>query len=175
MRRRSLTRFFQPIPSMTAMMNWRAWRTWAVSSISRTASVSFKPVELNPLAATAISALPAEGMTRSHGVVRPLNRVPVWQARPGLRAQAQRAGVLSSPPSMLIPVDLPRQLSHFEARCRGSIPQTNRGSGSREGSHLPAPTDPYVNLSIHTALVVLITSRLREPIASARRGGGTVG
>jgi hypothetical protein len=29
-------------------------------------------------------------------------------------------------------------------------------SGSREEFHLPAPTDPYVNLSVHTALVILV-------------------
>jgi hypothetical protein len=54
MRRRSLIRFFQPIPSMTAMMNCLAWRTSAISSISRTASVSLEPVESKPLAATAL-------------------------------------------------------------------------------------------------------------------------
>jgi hypothetical protein len=92
---RSLTRFFQPISSMTAMMNWRAWRTSAISSISRTASVSLEPVESNPLAATAISALPAEGITRSHGAVRPLrpvNLVLVWQARPRSVAMASMSG-----------------------------------------------------------------------------------
>jgi hypothetical protein len=34
------------------------------------------------------------------------------------------------------------------------------GSGSREESHLPAPTDPYVNLSVYTALVTLVTRQL---------------
>jgi hypothetical protein len=58
-----------------------------------------------------------------------------------------------------------------EVVARGII--APHGSGSREESHLPAPTDPYVNLSIHTALVVLVTSRLREPIASARTCGDT--
>ncbi len=80
-----MTRFFQPIPSMTAMMNCRAWRTSAISSISRTASVSLDPVESNPLAATAISALSPDGITRSQAAVRllrPVNLVLVSQGRP---------------------------------------------------------------------------------------------
>lgn len=31
------------------------------------------------------------------------------------------------------------------------------GSGSREGFHLPAPTEPRVTVSRHTALAVLVT------------------
>jgi hypothetical protein len=48
-------------------------------------------------------------------------------------------------------------------------------SGGRRESHPPAPTDPYVNLSIHTALVILITRRRgrRWSRPSARRTAGT--
>src|SRR6478736_2016060 len=51
-----------------------------------------------------------------------------------------------------------------------------RWSGSRGESHPPAPTDPYVNLAVHTALVILITRR-RERLwsrSSARRTAGTL-
>ena len=51
-----------------------------------------------------------------------------------------------------------------------------KGSGSRGESHPPAPTDPYVNLSIHTALVILITRRWgrRWSRPSGRKTAGTV-
>jgi hypothetical protein len=51
-----------------------------------------------------------------------------------------------------------------------------KGSGSRGESHPPAPTDPYVNLSIHTALVILITRRRgrRWSRPSGRKTAGTV-
>src|SRR6476620_7745848 len=50
-----------------------------------------------------------------------------------------------------------------------------KGSGSRRESHPPAPTDPYVNLSIHTALVILITRRPGRRLSrpSGRRTAGT--
>jgi hypothetical protein len=55
-------------------------------------------------------------------------------------------------------------------------PQPGLKSGSRRESHPPAPTEPYVNLSIHTALVTLITRRWegRSSRPSARRSAGTV-
>ena len=48
-------------------------------------------------------------------------------------------------------------------------------SGSRRESHPPAPTDPYVNLAVHTALVTLITRRRgqRWSRPSVRRTAGT--
>ena len=51
-----------------------------------------------------------------------------------------------------------------------------KGSGSRRESHPPAPTDPYVNLSVHTALVILITRRRgrRWSRPSGRKTAGTV-
>lgn len=47
-------------------------------------------------------------------------------------------------------------------------------SGGRRGLHPPAPTEPYVNLSIHTALVTLVTRRRgrRWSRPSARRTAG---
>ena len=54
-------------------------------------------------------------------------------------------------------------------------PRTNTfQSGGRRGSHPPAPTEPYVNLSIHTALVTLITRRWgrRLSMPSAQRTAG---
>ena len=62
-------------------------------------------------------------------------------------------------------------------RTQASLPMVKgRGSGGRRGSHPPAPTEPYVNLSIHTALVTLITRRpgRRLSIPSGRRTAGTV-
>ena len=59
----------------------------------------------------------------------------------------------------------------------GAIPGLDdKRSGGRRGSHPPAPTEPYVNLSIHTALVTLITRRwgCRSSIPSGRRTAGTV-
>src|SRR5271157_5413323 len=54
------------------------------------------------------------------------------------------------------------------------VAQTQRSGGPGE-SHPRAPTDPYVNLSVHTALVILITRRLgrRWSRPSARRTAGT--
>ena len=55
----------------------------------RTASVSFDPVESKPLAATAITAAFASGITRSHAAVRPLRpakRVRSAYGRPNLSA-----------------------------------------------------------------------------------------
>jgi hypothetical protein len=49
---------------------------------------------------------------------------------------------------------------------------TSRVAGRSLTSRLPQ--NPYVNLSIHTALVTLVTSRLRGPTSSARTCGGTV-
>ena len=54
-------------------------------------------------------------------------------------------------------------------------PRTNTDqSGGRRGSHPPAPTEPDVNLSIHTALVTLITRRRGPQMSrpSARRTAG---
>jgi hypothetical protein len=45
-------------------------------------------------------------------------------------------------------------------------------SGRRGESHPPAPTEPGVNLSIHRALVTLVT-RLCESTANGRTGGET--
>jgi hypothetical protein len=47
-------------------------------------------------------------------------------------------------------------------------------SGGRRESHPPAPTEPYVNLSVHTALVTLITRRRGRQLSmpSARRTAG---
>ncbi len=61
-------------------------------------------------------------------------------------------------------------------RTQASLPMVKgRGSGSRRESHPPAPTDPYVNLSVHTALVTVITRRRgrRWSRPSARRTAGT--
>ena len=61
-------------------------------------------------------------------------------------------------------------------RTQASLPMVKgRGSGSRRESHPPAPTDPYVNLSIHTALVTLITRRPGRRLSrpSGRRTAGT--
>ncbi len=60
-------------------------------------------------------------------------------------------------------------LKHFERY----FAQTNRlrtigRSGSRGESHPPAPTDPYVTVSRHTALVVLIIWRPVSPKPSVR-------
>ena len=41
-------------------------------------------------------------------------------------------------------------------------------SGSRRGSHPPAPTEPCVTVSRYTALVILVTSRRCGTVASAR-------
>jgi hypothetical protein len=48
-------------------------------------------------------------------------------------------------------------------------------SGSRGDFHPPAPTDPYVNLSVHTALVILVVRRAgpKRPISSVRTSGDT--
>ncbi len=56
-----------------------------------------------------------------------------------------------------------------------SGPPSSRGSGSRGDSHPPAPTDPYVNLSVHTALVTLIVRHAgpKRPISSVRTSGDT--
>src|SRR6266567_4266091 len=53
---------------------------------------------------------------------------------------------------------------------------SNIGRGRVAGRNLTSrlPQNPYVNLSIHTALVTLVTSRLRGPISSARTCGGTL-
>ena len=49
------------------------------------------------------------------------------------------------------------------------------GSGGRRELHPPAPTDPYVNLSIHTAPVTLVTRQQERQVSSpsARRTAGT--
>ncbi len=49
--------------------------------------------------------------------------------------------------------------------------------GSPGASQPPAPTDPGVNLSVHRALVILVTRRAgpKEPISSARTCGGIFG
>src|SRR5947209_4348272 len=50
-----------------------------------------------------------------------------------------------------------------------------RRSGSREDFHLPAPTDPYVNLSVHTALVTLVVRHAgpRRSISNVCTSGDT--
>ena len=61
-------------------------------------------------------------------------------------------------------------------RTQASLPMVKgRGSGSRRESHPPAPTEPYVNLAVHTALVTLITRRRgqRWSRPSVRRTAGT--
>jgi hypothetical protein len=49
-------------------------------------------------------------------------------------------------------------------------------SGGRGNFRPPAPTDPGVNLSVHRALVILITRCVgpKEPMPSAQRGGDSV-
>ena len=49
-----------------------------------------------------------------------------------------------------------------------------RMSGSRRGSHPPAPADPGVTISRHRALVIL-TTRNRAPMPSGRRAGDAGG
>ena len=49
------------------------------------------------------------------------------------------------------------------------------GSGSRRGSHPPAPTEPCVTVSRYTALVTLVTSRRCGTVASARTCPGISG
>jgi hypothetical protein len=49
------------------------------------------------------------------------------------------------------------------------------GSGGRGESHSPAPTDPCVKVSLHTALVILVFRRAgpKVPISSVRTSGDT--
>lgn len=66
-------------------------------------------------------------------------------------------------------------------RLYGRLIRTDQGwLGGREGSHLPAPTDPYVTVSGHTALIILIISQqalglpFSAPIGSRQPRGHAV-
>src|ERR1019366_5059955 len=62
-----------------------------------------------------------------------------------------------------------------ENRCETTDMADDRApyvSGGRGESHPPAPTEPCVNLSAHTALVILVT-RPRASPPNGRTCGGT--
>src|SRR6266540_1033208 len=69
--------------------------------------------------------------------------------------------------------------SFTQHRIQEALPTSNsplrsgHKPGGREEPPLPAPTDPYVSLSTHTALVILITRLAgpKEPTSSARTNG----
>ena len=65
-----------------------------------------------------------------------------------------------------------RSYSSAESSASPGMYKNGRVAGRSLTSRLPQ--NPYVNLSIHTALVTLVTSRLRGPTSSARTCGGTL-
>jgi hypothetical protein len=103
------------------------------------------------------------------------------EAEPVIRAVLPDANVPTSIRSSDVPVlhgsasDLGPILDTWLAAHADGIACVIGESGGRAGSHRPAPTDPGVNLSIHRALVILVTRQTgpKEPRSSARTCAGT--
>jgi putative transposase len=92
-----------------------------------------------------------------------------------LTIHADRGSSMTSKPVAFLLADLGITQSHSRPRVSNDNPFSEAQlPGSGQGSHLPAPTDPDVNLSIHPARAVQSFSQYRSAQCANSRGASSL-